>query len=122
MDIHQYLRLLEDSIIQTCRYFGLEAGRIPGLTGVWLDDKHKTNPRKICAIGVRTSRWVTMHGFAFNINTNLSYFNHIVPCGISDKAVTSLEAETGHRMDESSVTDILLKNLTDVFGMKIKKE
>jgi lipoyl(octanoyl) transferase len=88
-DIHKYMRFLEESVIQTLGEFGLESGRIKGLTGVWMDmEKH---PRKICAFGVKTSRWVTMHGFALNVNPDLSYFNHIVPCGIQDKAVTSMQ-------------------------------
>src|SRR6187402_2302874 len=90
-DIHQYMRLLEESVIQTLAEFDISAGRIPGLTGVWLDIDDPRKARKICALGVKTSRWVTMHGFALNINTNLQYFDYIVPCGIQDKAVTSLE-------------------------------
>ncbi len=94
-DIHKYLRLLEEAIILTLADYGIEAGRIPGLTGVWIDHVAQQNPRKICAMGVKTSRWVTMHGFAFNVNADLSYFDHIVPCGIDDKAVTSLHQELG---------------------------
>ena len=90
-DIHRYMRFLEEAIILTCADFGIDAGRIDGLTGVWLDYEKKLNPRKICALGVKTSRWVTMHGFAFNVNTDLNYFGNIVPCGIQDKAVTSLQ-------------------------------
>ncbi len=94
-DIHRYMRTLEEAVIRTCADYGLDAGRIPGLTGVWLDHDGGANPRKICALGVRASRWVTMHGFAFNISTDLGYFGHIVPCGIADKAVTSLARELG---------------------------
>lgn len=94
-DIHRYMRTLEEAIILTCADYGLSAGRIDGLTGVWLDFETQQNPRKICAMGVKCSRWITMHGFAFNVNTDLAYFGHIVPCGISDKAVTSLQQELG---------------------------
>jgi len=118
-DIHKYLRYLEEAVIKTCQHFGLDAGRYPGLTGVWLDHENGSNPRKICAIGVKTSRWVTMHGFAFNINTDLSYFNHIVPCGIDDKAVTSLSQELGEQMDINTVTQKLITNLSQEFGMVI---
>jgi len=86
-DIHKYLRFLEEAIILTLSDFGIEGGRIKGLTGVWLDHRQIKNPRKICAIGVRTSRWVTMHGFAFNLDPNLSYYDNIIPCGIHDKSL-----------------------------------
>src|SRR5690606_31463161 len=93
-DIHLYLRTLEEAVILTLADYGISAGRFPGYTGVWIDaDNEKA--RKICALGVRASRWVTMHGFAFNVNTDLSYFKNIVPCGIDDKAVTSMEHELG---------------------------
>ncbi len=93
-DIHKYLRLLEETIILTIAEYGLKAERSKGETGVWLD-VGTPFARKICAMGVRASRWVTMHGFAFNVNTNLGYFDHMIPCGIKDKAVTSLNAELG---------------------------
>ena len=83
-DIHKYMRLLEEAVILTCHEYGVSAGRIAGLTGVWLGNKEQNNERKICALGVKTSRWVTMHGLAFNVNTNLQYFDNIVPCGIDD--------------------------------------
>src|SRR6185369_12420451 len=92
-DIHVYMRTLEEAVIQTLREFNIEAGRIKGLTGVWLDIDDQRKARKICAMGVKTSRWVAMHGLALNVNTDLSYFNNIVPCGITDKAVTSMEKE-----------------------------
>ncbi|OWY19605.1 lipoate-protein ligase B [Sphingobacteriales bacterium UPWRP_1] len=92
-DIHRYMRNLEEVIIATLADYGLRGGRIPGATGVWLDDDKPHRARKICAMGVRCSRWVTMHGWAFNINTDLTYFNNIIPCGITDKAVTSLHKE-----------------------------
>jgi len=95
-DIHWYLRTLEEAVIRTLTEYGLNAGRIAGLTGVWLGwEEGAPNPRKICALGVKCSRWVTLHGFALNINPDLTYFGHIVPCGITDKAVTSLAQELG---------------------------
>jgi lipoyl(octanoyl) transferase len=115
-DIHQYMRFLEEAIIQTCDYFGLKAGRIQGLTGVWLDFEGGVFPRKICAMGVKTSRWITMHGFALNVNTNLEYFGNIVPCGIEDKAVTSLEKELGKKIEMDDVKTVLLNNLKVIFG------
>lgn len=118
-DIHKYLRNLEESIILTLADYGIKGGRIPGLTGVWIDFEKKHLARKICAIGVKTSRWVTMHGFAFNVNTDLSYFNHIVPCGIDDKAVTSLSSELGRNLNISEVETKILGNLAFVFDMEI---
>lgn len=118
-DIHKYLRLIEESIILTLANYGIEAGRIDGLTGVWLDHIDKLNPRKICAIGVRTSRWVTMHGFAFNVNAHLDYFNNIVPCGITDKAVTSLHKELGHPVSMEEVAERVKAHMTDLFAMEI---
>lgn len=120
-DIHKYLRFLEEAIIRTLKDFKLNAGRIDGLTGVWLDYNSKTNPRKIAAIGVKTSRWVTMHGFAFNINTDLSYFNHIIPCGINDKAVTSLKNELNHEINIKEVEQILLKHLLNLFDATLNQ-
>lgn len=115
-DIHLYLRTLEESIILTLAEYGIPGERYPGYTGVWLDaDNGKA--RKICAMGVRCSRWVTMHGFAFNINTDLDYFNNIVPCGIDDKAVTSMQKELGYTIDTAVVKEKLLKNIMQVFGM-----
>ena len=118
-DIHKYLRLLEEAIIATCADFGLDAGRIDGLTGVWLDYKKTTNPRKICAIGVKSSRWVTMHGFAFNINTDLEYFDNIIPCGIKDKAVTSLSLELGEGVNFQEVEKKVLGHLAALFNMHL---
>jgi lipoyl(octanoyl) transferase len=115
-DIHKYLRLLEEAVILTCANYNIEAERITGLTGVWIDPK---NPRKICALGVKSSRWVTMHGFAFNINTNLDYFNNIIPCGIDDKAVTSLEKELGIIINFEEVSNLLKGHLADLFEMEI---
>jgi len=118
-DIHQYLRLLEEAVILCLKEFGLVAGRIDGLTGVWLDYEKQINPRKICAMGVKCSRWVTMHGLALNVNTDLSYFNHIVPCGIDDKAVTSIEKELGKKVNFEEVSQKLIKNLASLFEMEL---
>jgi lipoyl(octanoyl) transferase len=113
-DIHKYLRFLEESIINVCAHYGIKAGRYEGYTGVWLD-ADKENARKICAMGVRCSRWVTMHGFAFNVNTNLDYFKHIVPCGIDDKAVTSLKQELGHEVEMVEVKQLFNKYFCEQF-------
>lgn len=118
-DIHKYMRLLEEAVIRTLKEFGVEAGRISGLTGVWVDPENEIKTRKICALGVKTSRWVTMHGFALNVNTDLAYFNHIVPCGINDKAVTSLQKEVGHPVDINSVGNILKNKIADLFEMNL---
>ncbi|MBC7920348.1 MAG: lipoyl(octanoyl) transferase LipB [Ferruginibacter sp.] len=121
-DIHHYLRTLEEAVIRTLAEYGLAAGRIPGLTGVWLDYEAQPNPRKICALGVKASRWVTMHGLALNVNTDLSYFGHIVPCGIADKGVTSLARELGRPPDVREVAHRLLNHLGDLFGMELVME
>ena len=118
-DIHKYLRFLEEAVINTLKEYGVAAGRIDGCTGVWLDWDNNSKARKICALGVRCSRWVTMHGFAFNVNTDLSYFNHIVPCGIKDKSVTSLEKELGRKLDMMEVKEKLKKNISEIFGMRL---
>ncbi|MCS4435129.1 lipoyl(octanoyl) transferase LipB [Aquiflexum gelatinilyticum] len=118
-DIHKYLRLLEEAVILTLAEYGIEAGRIEGLTGVWLDYLEQKNPRKICALGVKSSRWVTMHGFAFNINADIGYFNNIVPCGIADKAVTSMHLELGHNLDETEVKEKVKNHLVELFEMEL---
>ncbi|WP_210489604.1 lipoyl(octanoyl) transferase LipB [Rufibacter aurantiacus] len=118
-DIHQYLRLLEEAVIQTLGEYELKAGRIAGLTGVWLDFEEQRNPRKICAMGVKCSRWVTMHGLALNVNTDLGYFGNIVPCGISDKAVTSLEKEIGQAVPLEEVEEKLLRHFEKLFEAKM---
>ncbi len=116
-DIHLYLRTLEEAIILTLKEYGIIAGRYPGYTGVWLDaDNQKA--RKICAMGVRCSRWVTMHGFAFNVNVDLDYFKNIIPCGIDDKAVTSLAKELGYPLDLVEVKEKVKRHLGDLFNMK----
>ncbi|WP_186753769.1 lipoyl(octanoyl) transferase LipB [Echinicola salinicaeni] len=117
-DIHKYLRYLEEAIILTLADYGITAGRIEGLTGVWLDHEKQQNPRKICALGVKSSRWVTMHGFAFNVNADLSYFNNIVPCGISDKAVTSMHLELGKAVDEAEVKEKVKNHIAKLFEIE----
>lgn len=118
-DIHKYLRYLEEAVILTLAEYGVASGRIEGLTGVWLDHEKQANPRKICAMGVKCSRWVTMHGFAFNINADLEYFNNIVPCGISDKKVTSLAKELGYEVPLPEVEEKLKKHLAALFEAEI---
>ncbi len=119
-DVHRYVRTLEEVIIRTLADYGLEGIRIPGYTGVWLDGTDVLPQRKICAIGVHLSRWVTMHGFAFNLNTDLTYFGHIIPCGISDehKAVTSLALELGREVDEKEVKEVLKRHFAELFGFE----
>ena len=114
-DIHKYLRSLEEVIILTLADYGLKGERSPGETGVWLD-VGTPKARKICAMGVRASRWVTMHGFALNVNTDLSYFGYIVPCGIADKAVTSLKAELGREVPMEEVKQRITTHFLEVFA------
>jgi lipoyl(octanoyl) transferase len=113
-DIHKYLRLLEESIILTIEEYGLKGTRSEGETGVWLD-VGTPFARKICALGVRASRWITMHGFALNVNTNLGYFDHIIPCGIRGKAVTSMQLELGKEIDVEEVKEKIKKHFCDLF-------
>ena len=121
-DIHKYLRLLEEMIILTLAEFGIKGERSEGETGVWLD-VGTPFARKICAMGVRSSRWVTMHGFAFNVNTDLGYFDHMIPCGIKDKAVTSLNRELGQeKIDLIEVKEKLTENFSRLFSAEIEKE
>jgi lipoyl(octanoyl) transferase len=117
-DIHLYLRRLEEAVILTLADYGLSAGRYPGYTGVWFDaDNEKA--RKICALGVRCSRWVTMHGLAFNVNPDLDYFKNIVPCGIDDKDVTSMQRELDCEVDINEVKKILKHHISVLFNMEI---
>ena len=116
-DIHKYLRFLEEMVILTLKDYGLNATRSDGETGVWLD-VGTPFARKICAMGVRASRWVTMHGFAFNINTDLGYFDHIIPCGIKGKGVTSLQAELGREIPLVEVHEKLLKHFKNLFEVE----
>ncbi len=120
-DIHRYMRFLEEAIIRTLAEFDIEAGRIEGLTGVWLDHIEQKTPRKICAMGVKSSRWVTMHGFALNVNTDLDYFQNIVPCGIDDKAVTSMATELNQLLDMQDVAKKLQHHLGELFEMLFLK-
>lgn len=112
-DIHKYLRYLEEVIIKTCADYGIDAGRIDGLTGVWIGEE------KICAMGIRSSRWVTMHGFAFNVNAHLNYFKNIVPCGIDDKAVTSLDKILGKPIPMQEVKNKVITNFEEVFDVDL---
>lgn len=113
-DIHKYMRYLEEAVIQTLLEYGIEAGRETGLTGVWIEPG-EPNSRKICAMGVKSSRWVTMHGIGFNVNTDLNYFSHIIPCGISDKSVTSMKIELGQEVPMEEVKGILKQKMAEVF-------
>tara|TARA_Y200000002_G_C22610131_1_gene633412 strand:- start:429 stop:1133 length:705 start_codon:yes stop_codon:yes gene_type:complete len=114
-DIHKYLRFLEEAVILTLQEYGIIGQRVDGLTGVWIDGQ-TSSARKICAIGVKSSRWVTMHGIGFNVNTQLDYFNHIVPCGIDDKAVTSVQNEIGKVVDMNDLKVRLKINLANIFN------
>lgn len=119
-DIGRYLRELEEVIILTLLLYGITAGRSAGETGVWIDAVKKGGERKICAMGVRCSRWITMHGFALNVNTDLACFDGIIPCGIQNKKVTSMEAELGHKVDAEAVKQSLKKNFEKVFGVELQ--
>ena len=114
-DIHKYLRFLEEAVIRTLAEYDIIAERVEGLTGVWVDGT-KPTARKICAMGVKCSRWVTMHGIALNVKSDLSYFKNIVPCGINDKAVTSIQNELGKEIDMNDVKQKLKINLSKVFN------
>jgi len=118
-DIGKYLRNLEEVIIATLADYGLKGARSAGETGVWLDPDIPGRERKICAMGVRTSRWITMHGFAFNVNTDLSYFNNIIPCGIQNKQVTSLEKELGRKIDFEEAKEKVKRNFEKVFDVEL---
>lgn len=115
-DLGRYMRSLEEVIIRTIARFGIEGGRLPGATGVWLDADDPAKARKICAMGVKCSRWVTIHGWALNVNTDLRYFDYIVPCGISDKGVTSMQRELGREIDMELVKSVLKEEFEAVFG------
>lgn len=114
-DIHKYLRLLEEAIILTLNDFGIQAGRLAGATGVWLEPENPIRARKICAMGIRASRWVTMHGFALNVNNDLDYFNWIVPCGINDKQVTSIQKELSQPVDMELVKTRFMNHFSKLF-------
>lgn len=117
-DIHLYLRTLEEAIIRTLADYDIKGDRYPGFTGVWIEPEDPIKARKICAMGVRASRWVTMHGFALNVNTDLSYFGNIVPCGIENKGVTSIQKESGYQIDIEEVKAKLKRHLGDLFEMR----
>lgn len=120
-DIGRYLRNLEEVIIRTLAVWGLRGDRSPGETGVWLDPQVKGKERKICAMGVRCSRWITMHGFAFNVNTDLSYFDNIIPCGIQNKQVTSLQKELGGQpVSMDRVKEEIKKAFEEVFSARLQ--
>lgn len=121
-DIGKYLRNIEEVIILTLAEYGIKGERSPGETGVWIDADVKGKERKICAIGVRCSRWITMHGFALNVNTDLAYFNHIVPCGIENKQVTSIEKELGSKVDYEEAKEKVKKNFEQVFGVELRSQ
>ena len=116
-DIHKYLRFLEEAIIKTLAEYGISGERSKGETGVWID-VGTPFARKICAMGIRSSRWVTMHGFALNVNTNLGYFDHIIPCGIRGKAVTSMEVELGRKIAPNQVKEKILSHFKDLFEVQ----
>ncbi len=118
-DIGRYLRSLEEVIILTLKQYGIKGERSPGETGVWIDPSLKGRERKICAMGIRCSRWITMHGFALNVNTGLDYFNHIIPCGIHNKQVTSIEKETGIPADLEEVKAVLKQSFEKVFDAEL---
>ena len=118
-DIGKYLRSLEEVIILTIAEYGIKGERSKGETGVWIQPGIPGSERKICAMGIRCSRWITMHGFALNVNTDLSYFDNIIPCGIVNKQVTSVEKETGHKIDFIGIKGRLRKNFAKVFDVEI---
>ena len=118
-DLGWYLRSLEEVIIKTLAYYGLQGMRSKGETGVWLDANELGKERKICAIGIKCSRWITMHGFAFNVNTNLDYFKNIIPCGIVNKKVTSLQQELNKTFDMNEVKEVVKHQFEQVFEIKL---
>jgi lipoyl(octanoyl) transferase len=120
-DIHQYLRYLEEAVIRTLAEFQITAARYEGLTGVWID-ADTPRARKICAMGVKCSRWITMHGIALNVSPDLGYFGNIVPCGIQDKAVTSMAKELGREVSNTEVQKVLLREMSAVFNFSIQEK
>lgn len=119
-DIHRFLRELEEAVILTLADFGIKAGRYEGYTGVWIEPDNELKARKICAMGIRCSRWVTMHGIALNVNNDLGYFNNIIPCGIDDKKVSSISNELNQEINMEKVKEVLLKKLSEVFKFGIQ--
>ncbi len=121
-DIHKYLRFLEEAVIRTLAEYDIESGRLDGATGVWIEPENPAKARKICALGIRSSRWVTMHGWAFNLNTNLDYFGFIIPCGIDDKQVTSMQKELGRFVEPQEVKSKLLAHFMQLFEATVIME
>jgi lipoyl(octanoyl) transferase len=121
LQVKSYIHNLEEAIILTLAEYGIKSERLEGATGVWIDTTIPGKSRKICAIGVKASRYVSMHGFALNVNTDLTYFNHINPCGFVDKGVTSMEKELGRQLDMNEVKNLLLKNLVEIFHLHLNK-
>ena len=117
-DIGKYLRYLEEAMIRMLEEYGILAGRLEGMTGVWIDVGHPLKERKICAMGVKISRWVTMHGFALNVNSDVSYFSNIIPCGIQNKGVTTMEMELGRKVNIDEVKDKIRKHMEDLFEIE----
>lgn len=120
-DVHRYLRALEETIILTCAEYGIAGDRVEGRTGVWVGPDGKGLERKICAMGIRCSRWVTMHGFALNVNTDLSFFSHIVPCGITDRSVTSLSQEVGRVIPEEEAMNRIVVHFSQQFQTEVER-
>ena len=118
-DVHKYMYYLEELIILTLKDYGMKGGRVKGMTGVWLDHDKPYLARKICAMGVKISRWITMHGFALNVNTNLDYFNYIIPCGITGKAITSMQKELHNQINIEDVKKRLKLNFSGLFKVKL---
>lgn len=116
-DIHRYMRALEEAVILTLKEFAIHTGRISGLTGVWVQPEDERKSRKICAMGVKMSRWVTMHGLALNVNSQLEYFDNIISCGIENKGVTSMDKEIGSKLDFANVSNVLKMKISEQFGM-----
>ena len=116
-DLHRYLRELEEAVVRTCAEWGVRAGRVAGRTGVWVGPDARGDERKVCAMGVRCSRWVTMHGLALNVSTDLGWFDLVVPCGIDDRGVTSLSVEAARPVDAGAVADRLVVHLADRLGL-----
>jgi lipoyl(octanoyl) transferase len=118
-DIHLFMRTMEEAVILTLLEFGIKSGRLEKLTGVWLDESNPKLARKICAMGVKISRWVTMHGLALNVNPDLNYFDYIIPCGIQDKTVTSMNKELGREVESSLVKSSLKRKFETVFNLQV---
>lgn len=121
-DIHKYMRFLEEAVIRALADWGINSGRFSGYTGVWIEPESEKEARKICAMGVKCSRWITMHGFALNVNPDMDYFEHIVPCGIREKAVTSMKQELGYAPEMEKVKASVLYHLAEVFEFDLSQD